>query len=236
MIAETGLAPILAAAAALMGGIALLAGLAGGAYVTATAFGAKCDDARPGQPESVPMGLCEHLPNVAVAGAEHGLIALQAALRMRGVPYSWGGGGPSGPSLGIEHGAHIHGFDCSGLAEYAWAKVGVRIGGHTSTQWNAGIRVPRSQIRPGDLIFFARDPTRAATIHHVGIAVDASRMVHAPSTGSTVRIDTWAGDPYREREFIGAVRPSGNAMNPGGAQEQAISSRLPFQSAFEQQI
>ncbi|TDD43101.1 hypothetical protein E1286_29490 [Nonomuraea terrae] len=90
----------------------------------------------------------------------------------------------------------------------AWAKAGARIGGHTSTQWNAGARIRRSEIRPGDLIFFAHDPTRPATIHHVGIAVDATRMVHAPSTGSTVRISTWAGAPYRERRFIGAVRPS----------------------------
>lgn len=201
MIAETGLASIIAAAAGLMGGVVLLAGLAGGAYLTATTSTATCDP-----------GPCEQFPDVmpieGLADAERGLIAMQAALSMRGVPYSWGGGGPDGPSFGIQHGAHIRGFDCSGLAEYAWAKAGARIGGHTAPQWNAGARIPRTQIRPGDLIFFARDPARPATIHHVGIAVDATRMVHAPSTGSTVRIDTWAGDPYREGEFIGSVRPA----------------------------
>ncbi|MEO3874180.1 NlpC/P60 family protein [Nonomuraea sp. B12E4] len=202
-----------------MGGVVLLAGLAAGTHVTVTTADAMCDDASPslpqaGRPEPVSAGLCEHFPDMAVppdmlAGAERGLIAIQAALRMRGTPYSWGGGNASGPTFGIEHGVHIHGFDCSGLAEYAWANAGARIGGHTSTQWNAGTRIPRDQIRPGDLIFFARDPANPATIHHVGIAIDTKRMVHAPSTGSTVRIDTWAGDPYREREFIGAVRPTG---------------------------
>ncbi|MEU6720782.1 NlpC/P60 family protein [Nonomuraea sp. NPDC046802] len=209
MIAETGLATIFAVAAGLMGGVVLLAGLAGGAHVTATTTAAMCDDATT---RSVPAELCEQFPDVTtverLAGPERGLVAMQAALLMRGIPYSWGGGGPNGPSFGIEHGAHTRGFDCSGLAEYAWAKAGARIGGHTSPQWNAGARVPRSQIRPGDLIFFARDPARPATIHHVGIAIDTTRMVHAPSTGSTVRIDPWAGDPYREREFIGAVRPT----------------------------
>ncbi|MGW4793926.1 C40 family peptidase [Nonomuraea sp. NPDC004297] len=205
MIAEAGLATILAAAAGLMGGVVLLAVLAGGAQVTT----AMCDDTstRPGA-----AGLCERLPDLTnaegLAGPERGLVAAQAALLMRGVPYSWGGGGPEGPGFGIEQGAHIRGFDCSGLAEYAWAKAGARIGGHTATQWNAGARVPRGQIRPGDLIFFAHDPARPATIHHVGIAVDATRMVHAPSTGATVRIDTWAGLPYREQEFIGVVRPT----------------------------
>lgn len=218
MIAETGLAPILAAAVGLMGGVVLLAGLAGGAHFAATTSAAICDEASPSppqarQPEPSSVRPCAQLPDMelppeGLAGPQRGLIAVHAALHMRGVPYSWGGGGPNGPSYGIEHGAHIRGFDCSGLAEYAWAKAGARIGGHTSTQWNAGTRIPRSQIRPGDLIFFAHDPARPATIHHVGIAVDATRMVHAPSTGSTVRIDTWAGDSYRELGFIGAVRPA----------------------------
>lgn len=213
MIAETGLAPIIAAAAGLMGAVVLLAVLAGGARLTATTTVATCDDtSRPGRPEPLSAEPCGQRPDVmpieGLAEPGHGLIAVQAALLMRGVPYSWGGGNANGPSFGIEQGAHIRGFDCSGLAEYAWARAGARIGGHTSTQWNAGVRVPRSQIRPGDLIFFATNPARPATIHHVGIAVDATRMVHAPSTGSTVRIDTWAGVPYREHEFIGVIRPA----------------------------
>lgn len=142
------------------------------------------------------------------AGASRGATAVGAALQMRGIPYSWGGGGPSGPGYGIGRGAKTKGFDCSGLAEYAWSKAGVRIGGHTSVQWNTGSHVPRTQIRPGDLIFFAYNPRNPATIHHVGIAIDSTRMVHAAFTGSTVRVDTWVGVPGREGEFIGAVRPS----------------------------
>ncbi|MEV4076649.1 C40 family peptidase [Nonomuraea fuscirosea] len=214
MIVETGLAPVLAVAAGLMGGVVLLAGLVGGAHLTATTM---CDGSGRGGRTTSPCGSDLH-PATGLAGPERGLVAAQAALLMRGVPYSWGGGGPDGPSFGIEHGAHIRGFDCSGLAEYAWAKAGARVGGHTSSQWNAGVHVPRSQIRAGDLVFFALDPALPATIHHVGIAVDVTRMVHAPSTGSTVRVDTWAGDPYREREFIGAVRPAVGdaAAHPAG--------------------
>ncbi|GAA4200035.1 C40 family peptidase [Microbispora amethystogenes] len=159
---------------------------------------------------AVQLELCGQLGDLSAGidlGAGEGAIAAQAALGMRGVPYSWGGGGPNGPSYGIGRGAGTSGFDCSGLAEYAWSKAGVRIGGHTSVQWTSGLRVPRSQIRPGDLVFFATNPADPSTIHHVGIALDGIRMVHAPSTGSTVRVDTWAGDPYREREFAGAVRP-----------------------------
>lgn len=145
---------------------------------------------------------------VVLDGSSRGDIAAQAAMKMLGVPYSWGGGGPNGPSRGIAQGSGTIGFDCSGLTEYAWAKAGVHTGGSTDPQWRSGVRVPRSQLRPGDLLFFATDPSNPATIHHVGINIDGQRMVHSPRTGRSVEITRWSGDPYREREFIGAVRPA----------------------------
>lgn len=153
--------------------------------------------------------LCTELSRVTagpvLADAGRGVLALKAALKMLGVPFSWGGGGPGGPSYGIGRGARTKGFDCSGLTEYAWSKAGVKIGGHTSTQWRAGTRVPRSQLKPGDLIFFATNPRNPATIHHVVLNIDGRRYVHAPRTGSVVRIDTWT--PGREAQYAGAVRP-----------------------------
>lgn len=86
------------------------------------------------------------------------MIAVQAALEMQGIPYSWGGSGVSIQSRGIGRGANTIGFDCSGLTEYAWAKASANIGGHTSTQWQSGTRVPRNHLHPGDLLFFARQP------------------------------------------------------------------------------
>ncbi|MEV5896682.1 C40 family peptidase [Nonomuraea fuscirosea] len=141
----------------------------------------------------------------AIRTSDRGAIALAAALKMIGVPYSWGGGGPKGPSYGIQHGATTKGFDCSGLAEYAWAKAGVKIGGHTSTQWNAGARIPRSHLKPGDLLFFATNPQRPSTIHHVALNIDGKRYIHAPTTGSKVQIGHWT--TTREAEYAGAVRP-----------------------------
>ncbi|MEQ4720908.1 NlpC/P60 family protein [Nonomuraea sp. B19D2] len=141
----------------------------------------------------------------AIRTSGRGTVALTAALKMIGVPYSWGGGGPTGPSYGIGHGAGTKGFDCSGLAEYAWAKAGVRVGGHTSTQWRSGVRVPRSQLKPGDLVFFATNPKDPSTIHHVVLNIDGQRYVHAPTTGSKVQVGQWTAN--REAEFAGAVRP-----------------------------
>ncbi|RBQ18145.1 hypothetical protein DP939_22380 [Spongiactinospora rosea] len=117
-----------------------------------------------------------------------GAIAVRAALTMLGVPYSWGGGGPAGPTYGIGRGARTLGFDCSGLTEYAWAQAGVRIGTTTYEQWRAGSPVPKSRITPGDLVFYETDPTRPGP-DHVGLAISATHMVNAPHTGAVVRVD-----------------------------------------------
>ncbi|NRQ37432.1 C40 family peptidase [Nonomuraea sp. NN258] len=138
-----------------------------------------------------------------------GAIALRAAIEMIGVPYSWGGGGPGGPGYGIGKGADTKGFDCSGLTEYAWARAGVLIGATTREQWRSGIRVPREEIQPGDLVFFDNEPSRPGP-EHVGLAVDGERMVDAPYTGANVRID-----PLDRTDFMGVVRPGAGRADTG---------------------
>ncbi|WP_230985947.1 C40 family peptidase [Microbispora oryzae] len=139
----------------------------------------------------------------AVLPSGRGAIAVRAALRMIGVPYSWGGGGPGGPSFGTGRGAGTKGFDCSGLTEYAWSKAGVSIGSSTGPQWHSGKHVDRSQLQPGDLVFFANNPRNPDTIHHVGLYIGKGKMVHAPHTGSHVQIA-----PMSRSDYAGAVRPS----------------------------
>nr|WP_312880780.1 NlpC/P60 family protein [Thermomonospora cellulosilytica] len=139
-----------------------------------------------------------------VKGSRRGITVVKAALRWLGTPYSWGGGNAKGPSYGIAHGAHIKGFDCSGLALYAWAKVGVRLDHWTGTQWTSGPHIPLDQLRPGDLVFFARNTADPDTIHHVGIYLARGQMVEAPYTGARVRISSiW------RHGLIGATRPAG---------------------------
>ncbi|MFD0883751.1 C40 family peptidase [Streptosporangium algeriense] len=129
------------------------------------------------------------------------VIAVRAALETIGTPYSWGGGGPNGPSYGIGRGARTKGFDCSGLTEYAWAKAGARIGSTTYEQWRTGVRVDRSQVRPGDLVFYETDPSIAGP-DHVGLAISATKMVNAPFTGAVIRVE-----PIDRRGYMGAIRP-----------------------------
>ncbi|WP_328499630.1 NlpC/P60 family protein [Streptomyces sp. NBC_00457] len=124
---------------------------------------------------------------------------LDAALSQRGVPYSWGGGNTNGKSTGIccspngSSGEHINGFDCSGLTQYAYAKVGIRLPRVASAQAGAGQRIPArlgtSALKPGDLVFFAYAPGRDSTIYHVGLYTGGGQMTNAARPNTVVRLD-----------------------------------------------
>jgi cell wall-associated NlpC family hydrolase len=117
------------------------------------------------------------------------LTALQDAESQIGKPYQWAAAGPGS-------------FDCSGLTMWAYAQVGVQLDHFTGDQWVEGAHVSRSQLRPGDLVFFATDIADPSTIHHVGMYVGGDEMVDAPFTGVDVRYDT-----IDRPDYIGAVRP-----------------------------
>ncbi|MFF2788692.1 NlpC/P60 family protein [Streptomyces sp. NPDC058049] len=101
-----------------------------------------------------------------------------------GKPYVWGATGPGS-------------FDCSGLTQAAWRSAGVSLPRTTYTQINAGRRVSRDQLAPGDLVFFYSGVT------HVGLYVGNGQMVHAPRPGSTVRLA-----PVDSMPWAGASRPA----------------------------
>ncbi|WP_235968353.1 C40 family peptidase [Streptomyces mesophilus] len=126
-------------------------------------------------------------------------IVIAAALAQRGVPYSWGGGNKSGTSYGTccspsgKSGAHINGFDCSGLTVYAFAQAGISLPRTAAAQAGSGKRIPESAgkgaLRPGDLVFYGYAPKRDSTIYHVGIYVGGGQMVNAARPGTKVRLD-----------------------------------------------
>src|SRR5205823_14371653 len=88
------------------------------------------------------------------------------AERYRGVPDRWGGASPSG-------------FDCSGLVMYVFAQVGVYLPHSSYMQFHLGRYVSRSQLQPGDVVFF-----NGAS--HEGIYIGGGQFVHAPHTGDVV--------------------------------------------------
>lgn len=132
-----------------------------------------------------------------VAGKDRTVI--EAALSQRGVPYSWGGGNANGKSYGLccspggSSGARIKGFDCSGLTQYAYAKVGIHLPRTAAAQAGVGQRIPASlgttALKPGDLVFYAYAPGRDSTIYHVGIYAGGGQMINSARPGTVVRLD-----------------------------------------------
>lgn len=89
------------------------------------------------------------------------------------------------------------GFDCSGMVAYIFERAaGVRVGGSAADIAQHGRPVTRSDLQPGDLVFFN---TRNAPLSHVGIYIGDDRFVHAPSTRGQVRIDRLAATYYAQR-------------------------------------
>ncbi|MHC9292762.1 NlpC/P60 family peptidoglycan endopeptidase RipA [Mycobacterium sp. LTG2003] len=108
---------------------------------------------------------------------------IRRGMSQMGVPYSWGGGNAAGPSRGIDSGAGTVGFDCSGLMLYMFAGVGIKLDHYSGSQYNAGRKVPSSQMRRGDMIFYGPNASQ-----HVAMYLGNGQMLEAPYTGSHVKI------------------------------------------------
>jgi cell wall-associated NlpC family hydrolase len=106
------------------------------------------------------------------------------AMRYLGVPYVWGGSSPSG-------------FDCSGFVMYVYGQMGVSLPHYTGAQWNVGVGVSRSDLQPGDLVFFDG-------LGHVGIYIGGGQFIHAPHTGDVVKVSAMTG--WYASTYVGARR------------------------------
>lgn len=120
-------------------------------------------------------------------------VAIAYARTKIGVPYLWGGNGTA------EQGGR---FDCSGLTKAAYAKAGINLPRVANDQWNASDNhPPRDRLKPGDLVFFGQ-AGNSRSIHHVAIYIGDGKMLHAPRTGTLIRIDNVS---YMS-DYFGATR------------------------------
>ncbi|GAA3234397.1 NlpC/P60 family protein [Pseudonocardia petroleophila] len=132
------------------------------------------------------------------AGAGSVQRVIDRAVSQIGVQYVWGGGNGRGATTGIpgpagDPGNRV-GFDCSGLMLYAFNGAGVSLPRVSRNQFNAGRKVPISQLQPGDMVFYRKG---RAPIHHVAMYIGDDRMIEAPYTGSEVRIV-----PLRRKDLV----------------------------------
>ena len=97
-------------------------------------------------------------------------VAVNAALGQQGVPYRYATSSP-----GVA-------FDCSGLTKYAWGQAGVYLPHQSRAQYASIPHVDKGSAQPGDLLFYY------SPISHVGVYLGGGQLVHAPNTGSVVKI------------------------------------------------
>jgi cell wall-associated NlpC family hydrolase len=106
-------------------------------------------------------------PAAAATGAAQA--AVDTALAQVGDPYVWGAGGPDA-------------FDCSGLTQYAYAAAGTSLPHSSRMQATMGSAVSRSELQPGDLIFYY------SPVSHVAMYIGNGQMVHASTSGQPVKV------------------------------------------------
>lgn len=121
---------------------------------------------------------------------------LNYAYQFRGVPYRHGASSPRA-------------FDCSGFTSYVFKRFGIQLDRRSGAQINDGRRVSRSELRPGDLVFFNGRAVNNR-IGHVGIVTEVDgngtgfRFIHAAvHTGITV---SHSSESYYSRRYMGACR------------------------------
>jgi cell wall-associated NlpC family hydrolase len=109
--------------------------------------------------------------------------AVSLARTQLGVPYRYGGASPAG-------------FDCSGLVMWVYGRLGLSLPHNAAALYGVGRPVPRSRLRPGDLLFFSG-------LGHVGMYIGRGRMIHSPQSGQSVEIQSLSA---RRGSFVGARR------------------------------
>ncbi|MFG3658199.1 NlpC/P60 family protein [Streptomyces sp. NPDC047706] len=119
---------------------------------------------------------------MTTAPSSRAAAAVSYAYQKLGSPYVWGATGPNA-------------FDCSGLTQAAYRSAGVALPRTTYAQIDAGRRVSRAELAPGDLVFFY------SGISHVGLYVGNGQMIHAPNPSAPVRLA-----PIDQMPFAGATR------------------------------
>jgi cell wall-associated NlpC family hydrolase len=109
--------------------------------------------------------------------------AMQNALSKLGAPYRWGAEGP-------------YAFDCSGLVNWAYENAGISLPRTSRALSNVGIPVAKSDLRPGDLVFFYHP------VSHVGIYIGDGKIVHASNRSDPVKISPMSYMPFNSARRV----------------------------------
>jgi hypothetical protein len=156
-------------------------------------------------------------PNLGGGGSSK---AVQAARTAIGLPYTWGGGGPTGPSRGFAQGANTVGFDCSSLMEYAWYQAAHKDITRTTYSQRAYLR-PIAKPVPGAV----GQPHPEHTYMYAG----NGKIIEAAHTGTNIREtnvrggEWWGMPPFATADEGGWLRPrSITTIHNGASTPEAL--------------
>ncbi len=168
-------------------------------------------------------------------------VVVMRGLSQRGVPFSWAGGGITGPSRGKGTGAMTVGFDASGLMQYAYAGAGIKLPRSSGEMYRLGQKVLPQQARRGDLIFYGPDGTQSVAMYlgnnqmlEVGDVVQVSPVRANGMTPYLVRVLGVQQVPYQQAPV--QQLPAQQAPAQQVPTQQAPAQQVPTQQAPVQQV
>ncbi len=158
-------------------------------------------------------------------------VVVARGLAQRGVPFSWAGGGVTGPTRGTGSGINTVGFDASGLMQYAYAGAGLKLPRSSGQMYKVGQKIPPQQARKGDLIFYGPEGTQS-----VAMFLGNGQMLEV---GDVVQVSPARSSgmaPYVVRVLGVPTTPAQQAPTQQVPSQQMPTQQVPTQQVPTQQV
>ncbi|OBH02030.1 inv protein [Mycobacterium sp. E2699] len=172
-------------------------------------------------------------------------VVVMRGLSQRGVPFSWAGGGVTGPTRGKGTGAMTVGFDASGLMQYAYAGAGIKLPRSSGEMYRLGQKVLPQQAQRGDLIFYGPGGTQSVAMYlgnnqmlEVGDVVQVSPVRANGMTPYLVRVLGTQQTPFQQapaQQLPAQQAPVQQAPAQQAPLQQVPTQQAPLQQAPVQQ-
>lgn len=150
------------------------------------------------------------------AGAQVGQQIVNTAEQYLGTPYAWGGESPSG-------------FDCSGLVQYVYDKVGYALNRTSQEQFSQGTPVSKAELQSGDLVFFAGSDGTLNSPGHVGIYVGGDEYIQSPRKNDVVKVSNLSD----RNDYAGARRIVGGVSSSSGDTTASLPTSMTYQEIVD---
>lgn len=126
-------------------------------------------------------------------------------------------------------GMTTRGFDCSGFVSYVYkTQRGITLPRRSRDQATAGVAISKSDLKPGDLVFFRTG--RSSVVNHSGIYIGDGKFIHSSSAKGRVRIDSLRTGYYNDR-YVTARRVSkGNSSASAPAAKPSVPQTKPAET------